>query len=345
VLERVGYDHSDALPEVMDRAVLEGDEVLLGEARLLRRAELRRVEMRDYGEHARRLQRRRGVDGANRSARDRRHHEDAVRHVVEVVLGRVACAAGDFFPAVDAGRVLLRSSESCDASGEVAERADERPLRQLDLESVLPVVLRPLQRGFRCIPKIRGRRGFARERRLRFAQAPRFRPDAAEREARGADGVACEIESDRRRRHREFVRRAIAHFQIRRAPRVRRVGDEERCDQLTFLEIVLEMRRVAGEQMKVGRGDVTLAVRTAKRDHAIECREGHREVGRMRGDARRRSADDRMSAVFAIDCRAAAAGIPLCCTPRTSARGSSCSAFAASGCRRAMRRSGSAEMR
>ena len=76
-------------------------------------------------------------------------------------------------------------------------------------------------------------------------------------------------------------------------------------------EVVLEVRRAAGEEMEVGRTHLPLAVRAVQREHAVERGDGDGEVGLVQGDAVLRRADDRLQPVVALARGAAAAGIAL----------------------------------
>ena len=128
------------------------------------------------------------------------------------------------------------------------------------------------------------------QRRLGELRAPWLRADSAKRDAGGPDRRAIQIESDCRRSQCEFVRRAISNLEIGRSLRVRRVGNEERGDDLAVLEIVLDVRRVSRQQMKIGGVHFPLALRAADRQHSIERGDGDRQIGRMRRDTGIRSA-------------------------------------------------------
>src|ERR1019366_3215219 len=103
----------------------------------------------------------------------------------------------------------------------------------------------------------------------------RFRGHAAEGDAGGTNRAAADLETDGGRREREFVCGSIADLEIRRAFCVRRVRDEHGRDQLAALEIVLGLRRRSRQEMEVGRGHVTVAARTVKRQDGIERGAGY----------------------------------------------------------------------
>jgi len=196
VIERsaTGGGPRDARPEVTGSCRPEGD----GVARrgCLRGERASASEMRDYGEHARRFSAATsgvggGADGAEIVPhRDRRQSEDAYVMLVEVVLGRVACAAGDFVRP-RRGRVLIDIG-IMRRLREVAMRAASVPVASsiLNRYDFMPVVLSPFSAASAESRKF-AVSGLCPRAPTRFAQAPRFSPDAANAKRAGADGVAA----------------------------------------------------------------------------------------------------------------------------------------------------------
>src|SRR5438128_118206 len=100
----------------------------------------------------------------------------------------------------------------------------------------------------------------AHERRLRETGSPWLCGHAAEGYAGGADGGAGQLEPDGRRGEGELERGAVADLQIRRVPRMRGVGNEDGGDQLAVLQVVLMLRRIAGQEVKLRGVDFPLAL-------------------------------------------------------------------------------------
>src|ERR1700761_2125946 len=96
------------------------------------------------------------------------------------------------------------------------ERAHDAALRQLDFEFVTGLRLGIAQRRLGRGMKVRFRGGLPFKRAFRFMRAPRFCANAAERHSRLANRAALDLNHDRSRREREFIRRAIAQLQIMR---------------------------------------------------------------------------------------------------------------------------------
>ncbi len=127
VLESVGDDGGHGLAEVVDRVVRERHVVMLRGIRVLLLAsgvgKLRRVEMRDDVDDARRALRGRRVDRGDASRGDGAGNENGVGEIGKVVLRRITRLAGDLLPAVDA---VMRFADARDHDAPPARSVSER---------------------------------------------------------------------------------------------------------------------------------------------------------------------------------------------------------------------------
>src|SRR5690606_11585289 len=87
--------------------------------------------------------------------------------------------------------------------------------------------------------------------------------------------------------------------------------DIDRHHEVTVRERVLEVRSVAGEEEEVVDRNAALAGASLGVYHGIECDERHGQVGRMRGDAAFARAEDRVTAVDAVERGAAGSRLAL----------------------------------
>ena len=151
--------------------------------------------------------------------------------------------------------------------------------------------------------------GLTAQRRFCRRIAPRLMRDAAERQARLLDRAAFELQRGRDRYERERIGEPITDFQVAVVCReaVRRKLD--RRDDLVRTQVGVELRRVAGQPMEIGKRNRALARRPGHMHLGLERGEGHAHVGRMRRDAGVARAEDRVHAVEALDGGAAAAGL------------------------------------
>ena len=88
-----------------------------------------------------------------------------------------------------------------------------------------------------------------------------------------------------------------------------RLWQHDGCDQLVWLKRRLDMRRVAGETVKLGDGNDALAsVRLDSLDFRVERPHCNGHIARVCGDAGLAPSDDGERARVAADRRTAAAG-------------------------------------
>src|ERR1700728_1919348 len=190
-----------------------------------------------------------------------------------------------------------------------SERANQGAFGKHDFEGV---VLERLGAGHGCVRRAMedlraGRLAF--ESLLGFVGTPRLSSDATEGDARAFDTAAAHVHDHCRRGQGEFVLLAIAQLEINRTRargqrRQRHVGD-----QLTRLEDVFAVGRVARDKIKLVEGDGTLAFRSLRVHGGFERHHRHSHVRRMRRDAVLAAAQHRVDAVEAILRRASGSGL------------------------------------
>ena len=111
---------------------------------------------------------------------------------------------------------------------------------------------------------------------------------------------------------REGVARAVADLAVfRTGDCIRRRRQFDTGDQLARLQHGLHLRGGVRQDMKVRERHRSLAIGPAEMDHGIEHGERDAHVGRMRGDALIRRAQDGMMAIEPFACVAARARLPL----------------------------------
>src|SRR3954471_15884184 len=118
--------------------------------------------------------------------------------------------------------------------GRLAQRTDQRSLAKLDLETVVPVRDRLREGGIGCGAHAHLVELLALQVAFRLAGPPRDRRHPAERDTCLLDGIAIEVERDRRGGQREFVRTAVANLQEQRTPGKWGGRYAERGDQFSW---------------------------------------------------------------------------------------------------------------
>src|SRR4030095_6049174 len=99
----------------------------------------------------------------------------------------------------------------------------------------------------RLVRKLTDERGFG------FLGTPRFGADAAERDASLSNSPTGHADYDCRRSESELIRGAIAQLQIELLAALDRRGKRDMRDEVARFEDRFALRRVAGQQMKVGK--------------------------------------------------------------------------------------------
>ena len=133
----------------------------------------------------------------------------------------------------------------------------------------------------------------------------------AQREPRRTDTRAIACDRGRRGDERELIRLAVAALQVVRGPTFRAGGHVDRDDKIASTEHVVTFRCVAWQAMEIGERDRSFARGPAHDDRRVQGGKRHRDVGRVRGDAGIRPAEDRVVAIEPVKGRAAGARPPL----------------------------------
>src|SRR5262249_26366118 len=139
-------------------------------------------------------------------------------------------------------------------------------------------------------------------------KAPRHGAHAARGDSGGANGVAADVERDRRRRQGEFEGLAVPYLEIAGAPGLRSKWHLDCHDELAGPQIVLVLRRAARRTEKVRQLNSPFAPTVPEDDGGVECDEGHGEIRRVGGHALIAGTENRVGAVAALDRRTPGAG-------------------------------------
>ena len=121
--------------------------------------------------------------------------------------------------------------------------------------------------------------------RFRFEVAPGFVRDSSEGKARLLDAATLEFQRRSDGHQRKGVGQAIADFQIAVVGRETPCRELDCSDDFVRLQVGIDVRRIAGQPVEVGKSDSPLSGRTRHVDYRFEGRKRDAHVGRMRCNA------------------------------------------------------------
>jgi hypothetical protein len=147
---------------------------------------------------------------------------------------------------------------------------------------------------------------------LRLRTAPRLVGHAAQDDARLPDPAALDVERRGDRDHRKGVGSAVANLEVEGVPRERRPGQLDRRDELSVLQVVVPLRRIARQAVKLSdRNGALPPARAPDSHHGVERVERVRHVARVHGDALLAPPEDRVHSVEPFPRAAAGSGLPF----------------------------------